>query len=59
MKVRIIKCSDSRLWYSKLINEVVLVRRIDNDTYWVRENDEFAGWNWIFQNDCEEYKELN
>ena len=57
MKIKITKCSDSRLWYARLIGEIFLVRRIDNAVYWVKENNEYSGWNWINIADCEEYKE--
>lgn len=59
MKIKVIKCSDSRLWYSSRLNEVFDVRRIDTDCYWTKPNpeDPYAGWNYVLFEDCEIYKE--
>ena len=58
MKVKIVKCSDSRFWYNDKIGEIFQVRRIDNDCVWVRpETDHYSGWNFIKNEDCVDYKE--
>ena len=58
MKVRIVKCSDSRFWYNDKIGEIFQVRRIDNDCVWVRpEIDHYSGWNFIKNEDYVDYKE--
>jgi hypothetical protein len=58
MKVKIIKSSDPRYWYSTKLNEVYQVRRIDTDCVWVRpETDQYAGWNFIKNEDYVEVKD--
>lgn len=58
MKVKILKCSDSRLWYNSCINKTYEVRRIEGNLFWVRpEIDAYSGWNWLYAEDCEEIKE--
>lgn len=52
MKVKIVKCSDSRFWYNSKIGEIYYVRRIDNDCVWVRPEDHpYSGWNFIKKED--------
>ena len=55
MKIKILKCSDSRTWYNSRIGEVFDVRRIDTDRYWTKPNpnDPYSGWNYILFEDCE------
>lgn len=37
MKILIVACSDSLMWYSKLLGTVHDVVRVDSEYYWCRE----------------------
>lgn len=58
MKIKILKCSDSRLWYNKYIGETFDVayrtREYSEVCYWVREGLEYNCLNFVKQIDCEE-----
>jgi len=36
--IKIIKCSDSHLWYRNKVGETINLVREDNDYYWARED---------------------
>jgi len=58
MKIKILKCSDSSLWYNRKIGCTYEVRRLEPGLFWVRpEINAYSGWNWIKTEDCEEVKE--
>ena len=53
MKIKIIRCSDSMLWYNSLIGEVMQVVRITPDKYWCKEPNEYGCLNFVLIKDCE------
>jgi hypothetical protein len=53
MKIKILRCSDSRTWYNKHIGEVLYVERVDSDRYWCRELDQYRCLNFVLIKDCE------
>ncbi len=53
MKVKIIKCYDSMLWYNKHIGEVFEILREEEAVYWTRERNQWHCLNWIRKLDCE------
>ena len=57
MKIKILRCSDSMLWYNKHIGEVMHVVRITPDRYWCKEINEYACLNFVLIKDCEVYSE--
>ena len=52
MKIKILKCSDTSLWYNLKIGEVLRVHRIEPTVYWCREDDEYGCLNFVYKNDC-------
>lgn len=53
MKIKVLKCRDSLLWYAKHIGEEFEVYFIDDKAYWSRERDgQFNCLNWIFKEDA-------
>lgn len=57
MKIKILRCSDSMLWYNSLIGEVMQVVRITPDQYWCKEPNEYGYLNFVLIKDCEVYSE--
>lgn len=53
MKVKITKCNDELLWYSKHIGEVFEVVKVTPWHFWCREKDEYKATNFIHKNDVE------
>lgn len=53
MKIKILRCSDSLLWYNLHIGETYKVHRIDSDRFWVREQDDYGYLNFVLLSDCE------
>lgn len=53
MLIKVLKCNDKMLWYSKHIGEVFEVTREDISVYWTRELNEWHCLNWIDKLDCE------
>lgn len=58
MQVRIIKCSDSMMWYRDMIGKIVLIERETPDWYWAREGGSFNCLNIIQKSDVEIIKEI-
>jgi hypothetical protein len=53
MKIKVLKCSNSLLWYAKHIGEDFNVEFIDDTAYWSRERDgQFNALNWIKKEDA-------
>lgn len=53
MKIRILKCSNSLLWYNKHINEEFEVKFVADNCYWTRERDGvFNALNWVYTKDA-------
>ncbi len=52
MKIKVLKCNDSLLWYSKRIGEEFEVHFIDDKAYWSREGGQFNALNWIKKEDA-------
>lgn len=57
MKIKITDYSDGMFWYNDKIVEVLWVRKIGSDRYWVREQNEAGYLNFVLFKDCEVYKE--
>lgn len=57
MKIKILRCSDSMLWYNRHIGEVMQVVRITPDQYWCKEPNEYGCLNFVLIKDCEVYSE--
>lgn len=53
LKIKIIKSSDSLLWYTKHIGETFEVFRETPEAYWSREKNQFRAMNWIAREDAE------
>ena len=53
MKIKIVSCKDSLLWYSKHIGEVFEVVKVTTWYFWCREKDEYEATNFIHKNDVE------
>lgn len=52
MKIKVVKCSNELLWYSKHIGEEFEVNFIEKEAYWTREKDGvYNCLNWIFIDD--------
>lgn len=58
MKIKIINCKDSLLWYSRHIGETFDVVKIHCGMYWCRERDEFRAVNYVYIEDAEVIKEV-
>ena len=53
-KVKVLKCSNTILWYSKYINEEFNVLWSEDRAFWVREpSPPYNPTNWILKEDCE------
>lgn len=53
MKIKVVKCNNELLWYSKHIGEEFEVRFIDDESYWTRERDGvYNCLNWIYKDDA-------
>ena len=52
-KIKIVKSSDTYLWYSKHIGETFVVIKESKDIYWVREKDEWQCLNFVSKEDSE------
>lgn len=52
MKIKIIKCNDRLLWYSKRIEEEFNVYYVEDKAYWVREGGAFNALNWVYKDDA-------
>lgn len=53
MKIKVIKCKNSLLWYAKHIGEEFTVEFVDDKAYWSRERDgRFNALNWIDKHDA-------
>lgn len=53
MKIKILKCSNSILWYNKHIGEEFEVKFIEDEAYWTRETDGiFNALNWVYKKDA-------
>ena len=57
MKIKILRCSDSMLWYNRHLGEVMHVVRIFSDRYWCKEINEYGCLNFVLIKDCEVYSE--
>ena len=53
LKIKIINCRNSRLWYSKYVEEIFFVVRDEFDVYWVQELNEWRTLNFVFKEDAE------
>ena len=53
LKIKIINCRNSRLWYSKYVEEIFFVVRGEFDVYWVQEPNEWRTLNFVFKEDAE------
>jgi hypothetical protein len=53
MRIKIVSCRDSLLWYSKHIGEVFEVVKVQPLYFWCREKDEYKATNFIHKNDVE------
>jgi len=53
MNIKIINCRNSRLWYSKHIEEIFYVVRDEFDVYWVQELNEWRTLNFVLKEDAE------
>lgn len=53
MKVKVINCYDSMLWYKKHIGHTFEVLREEEAVYWTRELNGWHCLNWIRKLDCE------
>ena len=53
MKIKILKCSDTSLWYNSKQGEVLKVHRIEPNLYWCKEGDEYGCLNFVLISDCE------
>ena len=53
MRIKILKYSDSSLWYSTKLGETLTVYRIEPTLYWCREDDEYGCLNFVLISDCE------
>jgi hypothetical protein len=53
MKVKIKKCSNNLLWYSKYIGQEFEVRYVEDEAYWTREIEFPYALNWIYSYDAE------
>ncbi len=58
MRIKILKCSDSFLWYNKRIGEEFTVESITVESkkklFWVREGGTYNCINYVYEKDCEE-----
>jgi hypothetical protein len=52
-KIRIISCRNSRLWYSKYIEEEFFVVKDEFDVYWCNEPDDWNALNFVIKEDAE------
>ena len=48
MKVKVVSCSNSILWYSQHIGEEFEVRYLEDGAYWTREKIFPFALNWIY-----------
>lgn len=53
LKIKIINCRNSRLWYSKYVEEIFFVVRDEFDVYWVQELNEWRTLNFVLKEDAE------
>ena len=53
LKIKIINCRNSRLWYSKYVEEIFFVVRDEFDVYWVQEPNEWRTLNFVLKEDAE------
>lgn len=53
MKIKVLKCYDSMLWYNKHVGETFEVLREEESVYWTRERNSWNCLNWIRKLDCE------
>lgn len=53
MKIKVLQCYDSLLWYAKHVGDVFEVIREEEAVYWTRERGYFRCLNWIRKADCE------
>lgn len=53
LKIKIINYRNSRLWYSKHIEEIFHVVRDEFDVYWVQELNEWRTLNFVLKEDAE------
>ena len=53
LKIKIINCRNSRLWYSKYVEEIFFVVRDEFDVYWVQESNEWRTLNFVLKEDAE------
>ena len=47
-------CSDSLYWYAKYLGTEFIVKREEEDRYWVREPNDYALLNFILKKDSRE-----
>mgnify|MGYP003441367224 FL=1 len=53
MLIKITNCRNSRLWYSKYVEEIFFVVRDEFDVYWVQEPNEWRTLNFVLKEDAE------
>ena len=59
VKIKIVHCSDPRLWYNDRLNEIFTLVDVEWNKnsevtfFWVRTGDEWNTSNWIHQTDAE------
>ena len=59
VKIKIVRCSDTRLWYNDRINEIFTLVDVEMNKnsevafFWVRTGDEWNTSNWIHRTDAE------
>lgn len=54
MKIIILKCSDTLLWYNRKIGCTFDAGEVGNGIYWVRTGDEFNTLNYILAEDADQ-----
>ena len=60
LKVKIIKCSNHILWYSRFVGQEFEVVKQEANSFWVLEpNEQFRLINWIPKEDVEIVKDTN
>lgn len=60
LKVKITKCSNNILWYSRFVGQEFEVVKQEANSFWVLEpNEQFRLINWISKEDVEIVKDTN
>ena len=59
VEIKIVRCSDSKLWYNDRLNEIFTLvdvefgKNSEVNFFWVRTGDEWNTSNWIHRTDAE------